>query len=199
MRNSFQARMVHLTGITPALSESCYALTGAIIDRANAAKIPIVFDVNFRARLWDAEDCGSKLRPFLERASTLIVARRDAATLFQIEGTPAEMLRALQNRFGVTQVVMTLAEAGAIGLSAGKINEVPGYRATLIDRIGAGDAFAAGVICGLLENDFALGLEYGVAMSALKLGISGDLFRLTRADVLQLIADKKDFSDKVSR
>jgi 2-dehydro-3-deoxygluconokinase len=56
-----------------------------------------------------------------------------------------------------------------------------------VDRIGAGDAFAAGVICGLLENDFALGLRYGTAMSALKLSIYGDMLRLSRHDVMQLM------------
>ena len=54
-------------------------------------------------------------------------------------------------------------------------------------RIGAGDAFAAGLICGLLEQDFALGLRYGVAMSALQLGIHGDMFRLAKPDVMRLI------------
>src|SRR5258708_6230271 len=88
-------------------------------------------------RAWNAEDCAKKLTPFLDRIDTLILARRDAATLFHAEGTPADMLRALQERFGVKQVVMTLAESGAMGLSDGTIHEVPGYRATLIDRIGA--------------------------------------------------------------
>jgi 2-dehydro-3-deoxygluconokinase len=64
---------------------------------------------------------------------------------------------------------------------------VEGYPVVMVDRIGAGDAFAAGLICGLFENDFALGLRYGVAMSALQLTLSGDLFRLGRADVERLM------------
>jgi 2-dehydro-3-deoxygluconokinase len=57
----------------------------------------------------------------------------------------------------------------------------------MIDRIGAGDAFAAGVICGLLSGDFVLGIRYGVAMSALQLSLSGDMFQLGQADVIRLM------------
>ncbi len=194
-----QARIIHLTGITPALSDDCYALIDELLTQAKRFGVHVVFDVNYRERLWSAEVCSSKLTPFLERADTLIIARRDATKLFQLQDTPEAMLRALQNRFGVRQVAMTLAERGAIGLSSAGLYEAHGYPVTIIDRIGAGDAFAAGVICGLLEDNFGLGLEYGVAMSALKLGLSGDLFRLSRPDVLQIMGDKKDSAENLSR
>jgi 2-dehydro-3-deoxygluconokinase len=64
---------------------------------------------------------------------------------------------------------------------------VDGYTVQQIDRIGAGDAFAAGVICGLLRDDFELGLKYGTAMSALHMTVHGDFFRLSEADVRQLL------------
>jgi 2-dehydro-3-deoxygluconokinase len=82
---------------------------------------------------------------------------------------------------------MTVAEAGAVGLIQGKFQAAPGHRVQIVDRIGAGDAFAAGLICGILRDDFVLGLRYGVAMSALQLSLHGDLFRLGESDVIELI------------
>jgi 2-dehydro-3-deoxygluconokinase len=183
------ARLLHLTGITPALSDSCYDLIVALLDRAYGQGIHIVFDVNFRARLWTAENCAQKLAPLLGRVHTLIISRQDAETVFGMRGEAGEVLRALQRRFGVEQIALTLAEAGAMGLDKNDLYQAPGYAVQIVDRIGAGDAFAAGVICGLLENDFALGLRYGTAMSALKLTLQGDLFRLTRDDVIRLMSN----------
>jgi len=182
-----QARMLHLTGITPALSDGCYELVAAWVEAARQHHVPVVFDVNFRALLWSPEICASKLSPLLEGVDLLICGQQDAATVFGFKGEPGHVLRALRDRFGAKRAAMTVGEAGAVGLESDTIYTADGYPAEIVDRIGAGDAFAAGVICGLLENDFALGLRYGVAMSALQLTLSGDLFRLSRADVLRLM------------
>lgn len=184
------ARILHLTGITPALSDSCYDLTAALIEQARASGVHVIFDVNYRALLWSAERCAQKLTPLLAQVDTLLIGRADAATVFGITGEPEDVLRAVQARFGVKQAAITLGEAGAIGLSGGAIIESPGYPVRIVDRIGAGDAFAAGVICGMLESDFrdfGLGLRFGVAMSALQLTINGDNFRLARGDVMRLL------------
>lgn len=183
-----EARVLHLTGITPALSSGCYNLIMAWVDHAHKQQdVTIIFDVNFRALLWSPEVCRAKLTPLLEKVDVLICGQSDAVTVFDITGEPEGVLRALQQRFGVKRVAMTVGEAGAIGLDSDTVHTANGYPVEIVDRIGAGDAFAAGVICGLLEGDFALGLRYGVAMSALQLTLSGDLFRLSRADVLRLM------------
>lgn len=182
-----EARILHLTGITPALSESCCALVAHLLQHARQNRQMVVFDVNYRALLWSAEQCAAQLTPLLEQVDVLICGRQDAATVFKLEGEPAEALQALSERFGVPRVAMTLAEAGAIALDNGQLHTANGYPVEIVDRIGAGDAFAAGLICGLLENDFGLGLRYGVAMSALQLTLRGDLFRLSRADVGRLM------------
>jgi 2-dehydro-3-deoxygluconokinase len=123
----------------------------------------------------------------IEKVDLLICGQSDAATVFGLKGEPEQVLRSLQQRFGIQRVAMTTGETGAVGLEDDTVHSAEGYPVEIIDRIGAGDAFAAGVICGLLEGDFALGLRYGVAMSALQLTLSGDLFRLSRADVLWLM------------
>jgi 2-dehydro-3-deoxygluconokinase len=123
----------------------------------------------------------------LEKADLLICGQSDASTVFGLSGEPAAVLHALQKRFGVKRVAMTTGETGAVGLEGDTVHTVDGYPVEIVDRIGAGDAFAAGVICGLLEGKFELGLRYGVAISALQLTLSGDLFRLSRTDVLRLM------------
>ncbi len=180
-------RLVHLTGITAALSDGCYDLVQAVIRQARGANVPIVFDVNFRALLWSEETCAAKLSPLIEQVDTLIVSRADAMGVFGVQGAPDEVLQTLQQRFGVARIVLTLGEAGAEALDNGIHHSAAGYATHIVDRIGAGDALAAGVICGLLRDDFALGLRYGVAMSALQLSLKGDLFRLSEREVKRLI------------
>jgi 2-dehydro-3-deoxygluconokinase len=182
-----EARILHLTGITPALSVSCYDLIARWIEQTQQQNVKLVFDVNYRALLWSPEVAAAKLSPLLEMVDVLICGQQDAATVFRLNGEPEQVLRALQDRFGVRRVAMTVGQAGAMALDGQKLNTIDGYPVEMVDRIGAGDAFAAGVISGLLENDFALGLRYGVAMSALQLTLSGDLFRLGRADVERLM------------
>lgn len=183
-----QVRFIHLTGITAALSDECYALLTVVMDKASQCRVPVVFDVNFRAKLWSAQRCAERLSPLLRKVDTLIIAHADAATVFGLTGDPGEVLHELQTRFGINRAVLTLGESGAAGVQgASAIYRTTGYAAQQIDRIGAGDAFAAGVICGLLRNDFELGLKYGTAMSALHMTLNGDMFRLADEDVRQLI------------
>ncbi len=182
-----ETRLLHLTGITPALSNGCYDLVARWIEQARSQNVTISFDVNYRSLLWPPDECAAKLAPLLEHIDLLICGQADAATVFGITGEPADVLRALQKRFGIQRVATTVGEAGAVGLDGDTVHSVEGYPVEIVDRIGAGDAFAAGVICGLLEGNFELGLRYGVAMSALQLTLSGDLFRLSRGDVVRLM------------
>ncbi len=182
-----RARRVHLTGITAALSDSCYVLVERVIAFCRDAAIPVVFDVNYRTLLWSPDICRARLTPLLGQVETLIVGQHDATLLFGVTGTADDAIRALHELFPVKHLVLTLGEAGAIGYSNGMLQEVSAYPSTVVDRIGAGDAFTAGVICGLIEGDFGLGLRYGTALSALKIGLNGDLFRLSRVDVLHLL------------
>jgi len=182
-----QTQYVHLTGITAAISDSCYGLVQKIIEIANANSVPVVFDINYRALLWSAKECRDKLTPLLKHVSTLIVSRRDVEGVFDIRGEVADQLKQLHQRFGVPQIAITVGDKGAVGYEREQLYEIPAYTVQMVDRIGAGDSFAAGVICGLLEGSFELGLRYGVAMSALQLTLAGDIFRLGRADVLRLM------------
>jgi 2-dehydro-3-deoxygluconokinase len=185
-----KARIIHLTGITVALSEGCNRLVETVVARANEQNIPIVFDVNYRALLWTHEECRLKLAPLLSKVDTLIASKRDLGPIFGISEDTATAAKELYKLFGVPRIAITTGDQGAAGLEDGNPVLAPGYPVEMIDRIGAGDSFAAGVISGLLEGNFVRGLQYGVAMSALQLTTEGDLFRLTRKDVLQLMASE---------
>jgi 2-dehydro-3-deoxygluconokinase len=182
-----QAKVLHLTGITAAISDGCYQLIEALLDTAKRVGTHVVFDVNFRGKLWTPEQCAAKLSPLFDRVDTLLLSWQDAQTVFSMSGEPEKAIYDLRNRFKVSQIGLTVAQAGAIGLAGGSLFKAAGYPVQIVDRIGAGDAFAAGVISGLLRDDFELGLRYGVAMSALQLTLRGDMFRLGKADVERLI------------
>jgi 2-dehydro-3-deoxygluconokinase len=184
------AKIIHLTGITVALSAGCSRLVETIVARANDLKIPIVFDVNYRALLWSHKECRRKLTSLLSKVDTLIVNKRDLEAIFEIGGDTATAAKELHQLFGMPRIAITTGDAGAAGFANGNFVVVPGYPVEMVDRIGAGDSFAAGVISGLLEGNFVRGLQYGVAMSALQLTTEGDLFRLARKDVLQLMASE---------
>jgi len=86
--------------------------------------------------------------------------------------------------------LVTLGEAGAVATRAGVSIERRGHPVETVDRVGAGDAFVAGLIWGLLDGSLEIGLERGLAMSALKMTLHGDLFRLDAADVIALLASE---------
>jgi 2-dehydro-3-deoxygluconokinase len=74
-------RVLHLTGITAALSENCYSLVIEAVQRARAAGVMVSFDVNYRARLWSADIAGEKLRPLIQNADILFCKGTDATAL----------------------------------------------------------------------------------------------------------------------
>src|ERR1044072_3058407 len=84
-------RVLHLTGITAALSENCYSLLIEAIRRAHAAGVTVSFDVNYRAKLWSADIAGEKLHPLVHDADILFCKGTDAAALFGCDGEPHEL------------------------------------------------------------------------------------------------------------
>jgi 2-dehydro-3-deoxygluconokinase len=170
-------RALHLSGITPALGESCRAAALAAVDATRATGAAVSFDINYRARLWSPEAAAAALIPFCERADTLILGRADAALLFGVEGVPADVVAALQDRFGPRTVVLTLSREGACAATPdGQIVFSPALAPTIIDRVGAGDSFAAGLLYGLLRGrSLSDSLAYGNALAAFKLTVPGDV------------------------
>ncbi len=186
-------RMLHLTGITPGLSPSCLEVTAEVCERAGRAGVLLSFDVNYRAKLWTPEAAAGALLPLIRKAQVVICGRQDAAVLFGLQGEPEQVLRELQQLAGSPTVVLTLGDQGAMAVTEGTEPVFqPAVPSEVIDRIGAGDAFSAGVLCGLLEGSLATGLRYGAAMSAHKLTTFGDMLCATRAEILALLDESGD-------
>lgn len=180
-------RHVHLTGITPALSPTAAATTARVIREARARGRTVSFDVNHRARLWPAEQARETLLPLLRDVDLLICPLADAATVFGLRGAPEEVARELADRTEGAQVALTLGAEGALLWDRERAHRVAPFPVHAIDRVGAGDAFDAGLIWGFLRGDAPAGLRYGMAMAALKHTIPGDEFISSPAEVEALL------------
>ncbi len=185
-------RWLHLTGITAALSDSCRELVEVALRRAHEQGVQVSFDVNYRMRLWSPAVAREVLEPLCREADMLIVKQADAQVVFGIaHAQPAEMLRTLADQFARRVVVLTLGAQGALVLDKtdGVVVHAPAYPVPfIVDRVGAGDAFAAGFIAGYMEAGVTRGLQMGNAIAALKLTIRGDYALVTHAEVGALIS-----------
>lgn len=110
-----ETRLVHLTGITPALSGSSREVFGVLLSTARAAGVPVSFDVNYRARLWDPSEAATCLQGVCETATLLFCTRADAADLWGMTGGPESVLQQMAERFGSERktIVLTLGADGA--------------------------------------------------------------------------------------
>ena len=183
-------RLLHLTGITPALSPSCHAVVVEAMQRARQAGVSISFDVNYRQKLWDAETAAATLAPLVRQADIVFCGHGDAQRLFGCTGDASAALCQLAEQpltSGAQIVVMSIGSAGALCWRNGQLLQVDAVPAVIVDRLGAGDALAAGVLDGWLDGDLARGLATGVLLAALALAQHGDMVVTTRHEVLSLL------------
>jgi 2-dehydro-3-deoxygluconokinase len=180
------ARVVHVSGVTPALGPAPAAATSALIAAAEAAGALVSVDVNFRALLWSPAAAREALTPLIARADLVFCAERDARTVFGLEGDPDDVLDGLARLARAPRlVVLTRGEEGCVALAAGgRRLAVPAPPTTIVDRFGMGDALIAGVLWRLLddEDDGDGALLAGVRLAALKATVIGDLVRLAPGD-----------------
>lgn len=179
---------LHVSGITFALSESCREIGRRAMHEARSRGAVVTFDVNYRQRLWGPEAAAVAVHAVAPLVDVLICTAEDARDLFGAAGAPEAALAQLRADLGVDTVVLTLGAEGAIAAAPGLTVKRSGHAVQTVDRVGAGDAFAAGLIWGLLDGSIELGLERGLAMSALQMTLHGDLFRLDAGDVAALLA-----------
>lgn len=177
------ASVLFVSGITPAISDTCRELTQEVVTRAAAAGVKVIVDVNYRSRLWSANDARDSLQPLCSLASLVILTQSDARTVFDLEDEPCDALTELIGVLGTSMVVMTLGSEGAAWIEDGSCQRSAAFDTEIVDRVGAGDAFAAGVITGFLDGDLTEGVQRGLAMAALTLGLYGDLFVAGPRDV----------------
>ena len=176
-------QFLHLSGITLALSDSSRAVARAAMEAARKSRAVVTFDVNYRHKLWNPAAAAAAVREVASLIDLLVCTAEDARDLFGVTG--AEELRAA---LGVATAVVTLGAEGAVASRGDTTVRHGGHQVETVDRVGAGDAFVAGLIWGLADGSLELGLERGLAMSALKMTLHGDLFRLDADAVATMLA-----------
>lgn len=187
------AKVFHVSGITPALSASCQAVTVEAIKAARQAGCLVSFDMNYRAGLWSPEQARQCIEALLYDIDILITTSDDAAIVFGIEGEPADIARQFVDRYGLKVAALTIREAPSVlrgtWSSVAVTDSGQTYASSakidleLIDRVGSGDAYDAGFLYGLLTGDVAKAISYGDAMSAIKHSVPGDQGWVTLAEV----------------
>ncbi|WP_135458798.1 sugar kinase [Mycobacterium sp. DL99] len=138
------ATYVHLSGITPALSESCRGTVDHILALARDRDIPVSFDINYRSALWDRQTAVRVLEPMLADAD-IVFAGRDEAHMFTGARELSETCDAL-SALARGYAVIKLGEAGAAASVGGVLHRQDPHPVDAIDSVGAGDAFVAGYL-----------------------------------------------------
>lgn len=168
------ARYLFLTGITPALSPSCRAASFAAIEIARAAHVPVVLDPNYRSKLWPADEARAVLRDLVGHCDIVLSGQAEAELL--TGDADAEVAARSLARLGPAMVVVKLGEHGALALGERIVRRIGPPVARVIDPVGAGDAFAAGFLAGvLLGRPIEAALDLANACGASVAATPGDV------------------------
>ncbi|WP_020638731.1 sugar kinase [Amycolatopsis balhimycina] len=177
------ARLLHVTGITAALSEGLYACLTEAVAQAHRHAQAVSVDVNYRSQLTTPERALKQLTPLLDGASIISCSRRDAATVFGLFGPVGDVATALSNRFGARWVLVSDGACDAAAYVDGTVLLAKPPATTVVDRVGAGDALIGGFLHGFLNEDPEQGLRLGIAAAALALTRHDDQVRTTLPDL----------------
>jgi 2-dehydro-3-deoxygluconokinase len=183
-----QAKVLFVTGITPALSAHNHEVTTAVIDRFRAAGTLVVFDPNMRFRLWTREEARPVFLELAQRSDVLLPSLVDAEILCG-KGDLDAMLDRLRE-LGPQRIAIKLGEKGVFFTDEKSRSHFPCFPVLEIDPVGAGDAFCAGVISGILDQiSFADSVRRGAAMGAFSVSSWGDYAGLpTRSEMERFLA-----------
>ena len=184
------ARMVHLSGVTAALGENLRAVLRRASAEARAARVPLSFDVNYRSRLWSAKEARDFLTEILPGVRYLFIGSDDAETVFELSGAPERVLDGLARIAPAATIALTLGEAGSAVLGEGTVRRPSRlYTVTTVDRVGAGDAYAAGFLWRVLQGRSVQdAVDAATALAALKCTIWGDIALVSSGELEELMA-----------
>lgn len=213
------ANWLHITGITPALSESAAQSSIAAVKAAKRAGLRVSCDLNFRKKLWSSEQAGRTMATIAEHVDYCIANEEDAEKVFGIRAAGTDVAsgridrakyeavaKQLTERFGFTGVAITLRESHSASHNGwsgmfyceGNAHFSRHYEIQIVDRVGGGDAFAAGIIYALLNDQLPQQVvEFAAAASCLKHSIPGDFNFVKLGEVQTLVGG--DASGRVQR
>lgn len=190
------ARVFHTTGITTALSDQTAIEVRTAIETAHRRGILVTYDLNYRGKLWSEEEARATQEPLMPLIDVLITTEEDTKRVFGIEGVDyCDVAQKLSDRFGIPTVTITIRGDlsvlrntwTAIAYSKGQFFTDRTYEIEIVDRVGGGDAYAAGFIAGWLKDGVRSGVVYGNALSALKQTTWSDFPWVTPQEVESLI------------
>lgn len=203
----------HISGITPALSKSAAEVTLDALKAAKAAGVQVSYDLNYRSKLWSPAEARACQEPLMQHVDLLITTEEDTKVVFGIEAPKAgderftnvessgykDVTLQLVKKFGFKAVAITLRQNKSVwfndwwGLyydtASQTFFEAPKYQLEIIDRVGAGDSFAGGLLSALLikPRDCDHAIRFAVAASALKHTLPGDFAIISRGEVEALM------------
>jgi len=169
------ARVLHVTGITPALSQTAYEATIEAVRLAADAGVTICFDPNIRRRLWRDMAAAQRALLLIVERSSIVLAGHAEATLLTGQETPAAAAQWFADH-GATTIAIKLGADGALGICDGKSYHGAALSVHPADPIGAGDAFDAGFLCAWLRGaEVAECIEDGNLAAGLSVQVCGDI------------------------
>ena len=209
----------HFTGITPAVSKKGAALTEAALKSAKKHNVTVSVDLNFRKKLWSSAEAQVTMTKLMQYVDVCIGNEEDAEKVLgfkpgktdvttgdlELDGYK-DIFKRMKTTFGFKYIVTSLREShsasdngwSALIYDGNDFYHSKKYQIRIVDRVGGGDSFAGGLICGLLDGkDMKQSLEFAVAASALKHTVPGDFNLVSREEVETLAGG--DASGRVQR
>ncbi len=185
--------LIHLTGITAALSDSLREVLTLSVQKAKQAGVKISIDINYREKLWTAQEANQFFMPLVQDADLLFCSQADAEKVFGCSGTHKDKLLGLSKLSNSKNIVMSQGQEGVLAWRENTVLSNEAATVEILDRIGAGDALAAGVIHGYLQDDFVKGLRYGCLMAALAMSQFGEMVMVDKDELERLLtSDLRD-------
>lgn len=182
-----QARLLHLTGITPALSASAAEAVQFAVDCAEDAGTLVSFDLNYRAALWSKAAAAPVFRTLMEQADIVFAGDDEAAIAVGAAADPLELARRI-SALGPSQIIIKLGAAGCLALVDGNVFTRAAVSIRPVDTVGAGDAFVAGYLSELLRGqDVPQRLLTAVRTGAFACLVPGDWEGMPRRSELELL------------
>lgn len=213
------ARWLHFSGTAPAVAPSLVPVLKRACQAARRHGVTVSCDLNFRRKLWSSEQAGATMTDLMQHIDVLICNEEDAAMVFGIQAAETDVnsgqlnrdgyiavARQLQERFNLSHVAITLRESlsatannwSALLYASGEAAFSKRYSIHIVDRVGGGDSFAAGLIHGLCSVfDLTTIVEFAVAASCLKHTIPGDFNLVSLDEVHTLVGG--DGSGRIQR
>lgn len=194
---------LHISGITLAVSPGARAESMEAVKVANAKGVPVAFDLNYRSKLWSEAEAREAFTEIIPKVDILFASRGALRTFFDIEGSHEDVLRDAVHKLGVAAVTITRKRAKGstrlriMGMALGQsgVLATTNWRSIeVVDRLGGGDAYAAGFLAGYLDNPEQLSraVALGTAASAVKHTMPGDFLSATRKEIEAVAAGGSD-------